>query len=619
MNIEQQRVVDHLDGPAAVLAGAGSGKTHTLIGRIEKLSKVVKPERIVMLTFTNAAADEMKYRASKVNEECKNVIACTYHKYCGLMLRRYGKCIGIEPSYEILTGMKYKTLIEYVKSTNEYYESLKDFPSASKLDSIFSTVINNDDLSIEQLTYGTKYAKYNTEIQNLYTEIKQYGLENQKFNFDDLLVYMNQLLDNDSICERIAKSFDYLMVDEFQDTNTLQLNILLKLSRYNKNIVIVGDISQSIYKFRGARVENIENFIATFDDCDVYKLSINYRSTQEILDSVNSIMNENVRSWSYTDMVSNDRHGEKPMLIKNQNSYTQAEWIIQQINNYVDEGYDLSQIAIIERKSMSSFKLENELLKAKIPFIKKGGLKFTDYVCVDDMLSFFSVLVKNDKFSWFNVLKLIPGIGGKTATKIADNCNEEDFLDSYSTKKYGENLMLLKKNLKEFSVFKNDLNMLFKLVSTYYFDLRKAKIDSSAKMSSSAKFDAKEKIAKDKVIIDILKDMSTSYDNVKTFLEDIALDSLKTDESDEDRLMITTIHSAKGLEWPIVIIIDCMESDKMDDEEEELRCLYVAMTRAEKTLILSIPEETIVNGLPMYNDFTHFIYGSEDLFKKGNE
>ena len=113
--------------------------------------------------------------------------------------------------------------------------------------------------------------------------------------------------------------------------------------------------------------------------------------------------------------------------------------------------------------------------------------------------------------------------------------------------------------------------------------------------------------------------MSTSYDNVKTFLEDIALDSLKTDESDEDRLMITTIHSAKGLEWPIVIIIDCMESDKMDDEEEELRCLYVAMTRAEKTLILSIPEETIVNGLPMYNDFTHFIYGSEDLFKKGNE
>ena len=184
MNIEQQRVVDHLDGPAAVLAGAGSGKTHTLIGRIEKLSKVVKPERIVMLTFTNAAADEMKYRASKVNEECKNVIACTYHKYCGLMLRRYGKCIGIEPSYEILTGMKYKTLIEYVKSTNEYYESLKDFPSASKLDSIFSAVVNNDDLSIEQLTYGTKYAKYNTEIQNLYTEIKQYGLKNQKFNFD---------------------------------------------------------------------------------------------------------------------------------------------------------------------------------------------------------------------------------------------------------------------------------------------------------------------------------------------------------------------------------------------------------------------------------------------------
>ena len=140
MNIEQQKVAEHIYGPAAVLAGAGSGKTTTLINRITELIKVTKPDRIVMLTFTNAAADEMKYKASKVNEDCKNVIACTYHKYCGKMLRKYGKAIGIDPSFEILVAKKYQTLIEYVKSSNEYYENLKDFPSASKLDTIFSTV-----------------------------------------------------------------------------------------------------------------------------------------------------------------------------------------------------------------------------------------------------------------------------------------------------------------------------------------------------------------------------------------------------------------------------------------------------------------------------------------------
>ena len=612
MNVEQMRVVEHLYGPAAVLAGAGTGKTATLIDRIKELSKLTDPSRIVMLTFTNAAADEMKLRASRVNEKCKDVIACTYHKYCGRILRKYGKAIGIDPSFEILVNKKYQTLIEYVKSSNEYYDSLKDFPSASKLDSIFSILINNEDIDISNLVYGTKYAAYATDIMNLYSDVKKYGLENHKLNFDDMLVYMNDLLNNDEICKKIAESYDFLMVDEFQDTNALQLNILLKLSKYNNNIVVVGDISQSIYKFRGARVENIQKFIDSFSYCEVYKLSLNYRSSSRILDATNSIMENNVSSWDYTYMVSNKEDpGSYPELIVHTDDNRQIEWIIKKINDSLDSGYTLRDIAILERTSMSSFKLENSLLKLKIPFEKRGGRKFTDYACIDDMISFLSIMIKNDKFNWFNVLKLIPGIGNKTAVNIAEHCKESNFLDKYNKRKYNEDLILLQNNVNMFS--KYDFDQLFDEVAKYYFKLREEKIEKS-KMSSSAKFDAKERIDKDKEIIAILKDMTSGYKDLKSFLEDIALDSVNMN-TEGDRLLITTIHSAKGLEWPIVIIIDCIDKE-MSDYEEELRCLYVAMTRAETELILSIPRYALVNGNVVYNEVSRFINGSEEYFKE---
>lgn len=611
MNIEQQKVAEHIYGPAAVLAGAGSGKTTTLINRITELIKVTKPDRIVMLTFTNAAADEMKYKASKVNEDCKNVIACTYHKYCGKMLRKYGKAIGIDPSFEILVAKKYQTLIEYVKSSNEYYENLKDFPSASKLDTIFSTVTNNEDITIERMIWGTKYKNYAQDIKNLYNEVKQYGLENHKLNFDDMLVYMNELLNNDAICKKIAESYDFMMVDEFQDTNALQLSILLKLSKYNRNIVVVGDISQSIYKFRGAKVENIENFIDAFSDCAKYTLSVNYRSTGQILDAVNDIMNKNVRSWEYTYMIET-KEGNKPVLINHYDDSRQIDWILAKIKQSVGSGHSLRDIAIIERKSMSSFKLENTLLKEKIPFKKRGGRKFTDYVCVDDMLSFLSILLKNDKFNWFNILQLIPGIGSKTATEIANHCKEKNFLEKYKKRKFNDRLLELQSNLQKFDV--TDLNSLFDEVSKYYFSLREYKIVNS-KLSSSAKFDAMENIARDKEIVAILKDMAHSYNNLKSFLEDIALDTLKTENDDQDQLLITTIHGAKGLEWPIVIIIDAVETE-MTDDEEELRCLYVAMTRAETDLTISIPRYSILNGTTVRNEFIRFVRDSEDYFEE---
>ena len=613
LNDEQMAVVNHTYGPAAVLSGAGSGKTSTLIGRIQVLANLIEPNRIAMLTFTNAAAEEMKYRASKVNDKCKDVYASTYHKFCGLMLRRYGRAIGIMPGFEILTGSKYNTFIEYVKSTNEYYEELKNFPSATKLGTIFSRITNTD-ATVEQCIYNTKYSEYANEIRQLYSEVKKAGMEQQKFNFDDMLVYMNDLLAKDDICEKIAKTYEFIMVDEFQDTNELQLRMLLRMSKYNDNIVVVGDISQSIYKFRGARVQNIQHFIDSFEHCEVFSLSTNFRSTQEILDATNAMMNNYVRSWTYTNMVSNNKHGEKPVIKFHRDDRDQAEWIINKIKDLnTNHKHDLSDIAIIERKSMSSFKLENELAKAGIPFIKRGGLKFTEYAVVDDMLSFLSLTTKKaDKFSWFNVLKLIPGIGAKAATDISDVSSEERFWDKFKTRKFSNDLNELVSKVEDYKTMTDDVPKLLDKISEYYFALRTAKIESSTKMSSSSKFDALEKIKRDQEIYEILKSMSASYKSVTDFLDDIALDSVK-DKDDESGVIITTIHSAKGLEWPTTILLDCVEYD-IDDEEEELRCWYVAMTRAEDNLIISIPQYSLVNGLPLFNDVVHYIKGLENQY-----
>ena len=598
LNNEQFNAAMHMKDPAVVISGAGSGKTHTLISRIEHLiDEGVNPERVVMLTFTNAAADEMKYRASQINDQCQKIIATTYHKYCSMILRKYGSPLGIGPGFETLTPAKYKTLIEYVKSSNPLYDTLEGFPSNTKLDTIFSVMINCG-ISLKYLITETSYEGYENEIMQLFNEVKAYGLANQQLNFDDLLVYMNKLLNIPYVCKAVAESFDYLMVDEFQDTNSLQLKILNKLGEYNKNLMIVGDISQSIYKFRGAQAVNISNFIDTFNPA-LYTLNLNYRSTQEILDLANSVMNTNKISWTYVDMVSNNKHGNKPKLIYHTDAFDQANSLIDIITEYQLAGVPLHEIAIIERKSMNSFKLENELTKMKIPFEKRGGMKFTDYACVDDIISFLTIVVnKANKFEWFNVLKLIPGIGNKTATVIAENI---DNIEQFSKKKYYLDLMDLMHYVEDWQKL-SDLDALFNDIVPYYFELRRYKIENSKSMTQSAKFDALDKVDRDEKIIRTLQDMAANYTSVKEFLEDIALDTLKSKEMEPgERLVITTIHSAKGLEWQVVIIIDCLDLNssvgtKDTDREEELRCWYVAMTRAKDELIFSVPKTLISSG-----------------------
>lgn len=624
LNAEQYEAATHTNGPAVIMAGAGSGKTHTLISRISYLvDNWVVPERILLLTFTNTAADEMRERAAKLyDDSCKKVVACTYHKFCNLMLRQYGKYINIK-NYNILTPIENKNLIDYVKSSDIRYRDLKDFPSSKTLMAIYSKAINCQwtiEDTIQKNDKWINYIDYVNEITELYDEIVKYCNIVQKYNFDDLLIYMNKLLDEDDLCEKIATKFDFIMVDEFQDTNNLQEDILLKLSKYNKNIMVVGDISQSIYAFRGANVRHLQHFANNFETCKTIILNTNYRSSQQILDFANEIMNNNVSSWTYYNMKSyNNKQGVLPQIARPIDMFEQSDNVLSLIKHFHDTGIPYNDMAIIERGSMSSFNLESELAKLNIPYEKRGGMKFMDYDCIGDMLAYLTIIAKPyDILSWFRVLKLHPYIGNVTAKKIADTCKIPGFLtdDKYKSRKFCNELDKLD---TYYTYFKNenDFHKVFDKIIEFYFDVRQRAINNS-KIKNDARLEAQEALERDQLIVDQLKNMSIKYNTIIAFLDDLALDSISEDKLDDDKLIITTIHSAKGLEWKIVFIIDCVNGllpshiDRVtqyntEEDEEELRCFYVAITRAKDYLYLFAPKIKIIAGTTERAIPTHYL------------
>ena len=625
LNDEQFKATTHIDGPAVIMAGAGSGKTHTLMSRVGYLvSKGYDPQRILMLTFTNAAADEMKARASNlVDSRCADIVACTYHKFCNMMLRRYGERIGIK-DYTIVSGAEVKNLIEYVKSSEESFKNIKGFPPASTVAAIMSASINKRMEISEILESEDKYKKYTAyskEISWLIGLVSVYCYENLKFTYDDLLMHMNRLLNDKDVCQKIAKSYQYIMIDEFQDTNDLQEDIVLKISQYNKNIVVVGDISQSIYGFRGANVRNLQNFGSNFDNCKQYVLDLNYRSTQEILDAANAVMNKNVNSWTYYDMSSVNKTGDKPEIVHCYDAYAEARYVCSEIQKYHNMGIPYSDIAVLERSSMSSFAFENLLTQNHIDFNKVGGMKFMDYECIGDMLAYFSIIVNPyDLLSWFRVLQLHPCIGNTFAKKVADKCTENAFLtdNPYKKRKFYPELVSLNEHYAEFRS-QSDLMSLFDAISDFYFDIRTRSVNEST-MKEDTRQEMLDKIDHDKNVVSSLRSMAERYGSIVEFVDDIVLDGVSNIDVDTSELLtISTVHGAKGLEWSVVFILDCIEGafpskispDEYGSEkdEEELRCFYVAMTRAKKTLKLMVPEYRMSYSGSEPVDMTHYLVG----------
>lgn len=628
LNASQQEAVTTTEGPLIIIACAGSGKTTVLINRVAYMigEKHVTPESILLLTFTNAAAQNMIEKANNLlDERCKRINASTYHSFCAKMLREFGKAINIDTSFITLTTTDVVEAINFIKANNSIYKE-KGFPKSSTVADIFSMAVNRN-MPISDVLCTEKYNKYamfDWHLKKLWAEYTEYKKAKNFCDFDDLLTHFNNLLDIEPVRKKISERYKYVMVDEYQDTNNLQEQIIIKMCGNNGNLAIVGDDYQSIYKFRGSNVDNFLQFPKKLNNCKSVTLNTNYRSTKEILDFANAVMHNHASFGFPKTMVPNNKTGEKPKLVETKSQIAEAEFIYDKINRMKRSGTSLSEIAIIERNSYSSVNLEILLQQNGIAFKKLGGLKFLEHACVQDMLAYLRCMTNPlDELGWFRLLKLHPGIGDKYARNIAMLCSaDRNFLENNSYKKrvfYNE-LLLLK---EEVETNKNlDFHKAFDNFLDFYQNLRQRVIDEMD-TDDDKRATYQEEFESEKETLKVLKDLSLSYSTALKLLDDLTLDNNKLVNGDNGVLTITTIHSAKGLEWDHVFILDCIdefipnEKAFFDSEEmnEELRCFYVAITRAKKSLYLMNPQTAIRFGKFMIGVKSCFLDNCENHYE----
>lgn len=632
LNTAQAAAVTTTEGPLIIVACAGSGKTTVLINRVAYLisEKNVEPESILLLTFTNAAAQNMIDRASKMlDERCSRVTACTYHSFCVKMLRKYGTAINLDLSFTTLTVTDVVDAINFIKAKNPIYKE-KGFPRASVLADIFSSSVNRDipiNVLLQEKPFK-KYELYSFQIIQLWKEYTTYKRAKNLCDFDDLLVHFNNLLNNEYIRSQINKKFSYVMVDEYQDTNNLQEQIILKMCGKNGNLAIVGDDYQSIYKFRGSNVNNFLHFPEKLNNCKKITLDINYRSTEEILNLANAVMEEHAHFGFPKTMKANNKTGTMPKLVMVNNQSEETAFVFNKINSLMNEGVSLSDIAVIERNSFSSASLESMLDLNGISFTKLGGLKFLEHACVQDMLAYLRCMTNPlDELGWFRILKLHPGIGDTYARNLATLCSiDRNFLENnpYKKRTFYKELLLLKNEIEQNKLL--DFHDAFDNFLKFYLELRERVIDEMDTDENSR--DAyREALDSEKETLKILKDLSLLYTTALKFLDDLTLDNSKIKNTDNGILTITTIHSAKGLEWNYVFILDCIEGvipndkalENKEELDEELRCFYVAMTRAGKELYLIHPMTFVKYGDFSYTTQSSFLENCEESFEYVDE
>ena len=620
LNKEQYDAVTYINGPLQIFAGAGSGKTRTLIYRVAyMIEHGVLPEQILLLTFTNKAAREMRERAENMlDERCAKITACTYHSFCNTMLRKYADRIGWNRDFTIINGNDGAEIINILK-TEKGYNKYKRFPQGKTIVAMISTSKNKEielyDVVEEEYS---KYNTYITEIEELAVEFENYKAERSLMDYDDLLMYFMQLInDRTDIRDIIASQYKYIMVDEYQDTNNIQERIILKLRENIHNIAVVGDDYQSIYAFRGSNVNNILEFSDKMDNVKTVKLVTNYRSGQPILDVANSIMLNNSTEGVYKEMNSS-LMCNTPKLYTPMTQFDERDDVIAIIEKELKNGTNPKEIAILERKANSSAMIEAALTSYDISYAKYGGLKFFDRVFIQDVLSFLRVITNpHDEIAWFRILKLYPGIGetfSQRLSKLSVNQNEE-FLkgNEYTRRRFYKELTDL---YDEYQLWKTmKFETLLDYIINYYHDLRERYIKQEKFKDESDReslIQSNDESLKD---LRILKIMAEEYSTLSQFLDAIVLDATKKDE--DDGIIISTIHSAKGLEFEVVIILDCVDgffpSTTYGDygskeDNEELRCFYVAVTRAKRALYLFAPQ--IIRdykGYTEYREPSHYL------------
>src|SRR5581483_5479648 len=517
LNEAQLRVATAPDGPALVIAGAGSGKTRTLIYRLAWLvQRGVKPESILLLTFTRRAASEMLKRAAQLlDERCKKVSGGTFHSVAASILRRYGKALGLAPSFTILDRSDSEDVIQLLRSEKGFGAEKKRFPKKATLAEMFSKV-QNKLLTLDEVVEGDyfHFVDQLDGIRTLFIAYQQYKRERNLVDYDDLLVDLYALLsEHPEVKRALSERYRHLLVDEYQDTNKIQGEIVRLLGGEGR-VMAVGDDAQSIYSFRGADFENILRFPNYFPGTEIYKLEENYRSTQAILDLANAVIAESKRQYP-KHVFTKTTGGMKPALVQARDESEQSRFVAQKILELREEGIPLGEIAVLFRSSFHSFDLEIELSRHNLPFEKRGGFKLVETAHVKDLISHLRVLVNpSDAVSWNRLLMLIPGIGPRTAQRIIAKVLPEGrkALLSFSGGVQSAPLQELAKTLDEADSLATVPEQIDRLL-TYYLPLLKKKYDDHPKRIKDLQH---------------LLLIAERYRKLGSFLSDLALE---TDES----------------------------------------------------------------------------------------
>ena len=614
LNDQQYAAVTALPAPSLVIAGAGSGKTRTLTYRVAYLlEQGIPPERILLLTFTNKAAKEMMHRISDLLAGDHSVVwGGTFHSIGNRILRRHSDRIGYKSDFTILdrddTRELLKTCVEDAKAAK-----VPHFPKPEVLAEVFSLAVNTgksiNEVLRERFDYLESCSAEISIVEGLFAAKKKHA---NVMDFDDLLVLWLKLLqEHDDLLELYQRRFQFLLVDEYQDTNKLQCDLIDLIANRHKNVMVVGDDSQSIYSWRGADFQNILCFPDRYPGASVYKIETNYRSTPEILQLANAAIAPNFQQFA-KELSAARPSGPKPVLIILENGFDQAQFVVQRALELRDIGFPLNEMAVLYRSHFHALELQLELTRRSIPFAITSGIRFFDQAHIKDVAAYIKWTANPlDELSFKRLVRLMPGIGAKGAHRLWTT-----FLGRWAAVKDAT------------SAHSDSTQPLTPLLSACEEGAPKKSKDAWKQFSATIcqlESESGKPSAMVRLILDAGYDeyLQKTYPNYRARLEDLEqlesyalqfktaedfltqlalvsnvdTDGGKPDSEPEDRIRLSTIHQAKGLEFSIVFIIMLCDGlfpttrslDRIENEEEERRLFYVAITRAKDELYLSYP------------------------------
>jgi DNA helicase II / ATP-dependent DNA helicase PcrA len=611
LNAQQLAAVTAPPGPALVLAGAGAGKTRTLIYRVAfLLEQGIPADRILLLTFTNKAAREMMRRVTDLlGNELADLWGGTFHSIGHRVLRRHAEEAGFKKNFTILDREDARDLLKACIGESEADTKQTRFPKPDVLQEVFSFAVNTrqsvPEIVAQQYPH---FAVLAPEIARLETKFQERKRAANVLDFDDLLVLWLELMEkNEALRERYQRKFQFVLVDEYQDTNRIQGELIDLLAARHQNVMVVGDDSQSIYSWRGANFQNILEFPKRYTKAQIYKIETNYRSTPEILTLANAVIKANVKQFA-KELLPARKSGSKPVMVACQDSQQQAAFVAQRMLELREEGVELNQMAVLYRSHFHALELQLELTRRNIPFSITSGIRFFEQAHLKDVAAYMKLVVNAaDEMAFKRLAQLLPGIGAKGADKLwSAFAAQLAKIDPAETAPLARALQGIaasapKKAARAWTEFtitisqledaevRNDPDRMIRVIleAGYEDYLQETYTNYRSRLED----------------LEQLANFASQFENTEEFLTQLSLlsnveaEEDKAASRDDEQVRLSTIHQAKGLEFGVVFVIMLCDGlfpsarsiETVEGEEEERRLFYVSVTRAKNELYLSFP------------------------------